>query len=172
MSSMSKVILTQKHLRQILNYDPETGSFLWRIRKEGINKLEAGHITKCGYHSIMINKINYRSHRLAWVYVYGSIPHRMQIDHINHDRSDNRIANLRLVTNQENQRNRRYTGNSSGVIGVCFDKARSKWKPHIKVDQKLINLGRFNTLEEAIAIRKAAEVQYGFHANHGEHIIY
>lgn len=163
---MSHFILTQDYLKKILHYDPDTGEFTWTDRKKNINRPEAGSSDSKGYEIIMINQKNYRAHRLAWLYMYGVMP-KNQIDHINHVPYDNRVSNLREVTNQENQRNRRYSGNSSGVIGVCFDKARSKWKPHIKVDGTLINLGRFDKLEDAVKARKLAEVKYGFHINHG-----
>lgn len=160
---MSHFILTQDQLKQLLTYDKQTGSFHWVKRNQRL----AGSTNKVqGYRSIHIKGKNYKCSRLAWLYVYGAMPTH-QIDHINHVRGDNRISNLREVTNQENQRNRRYTGNSSGVIGVCLDKTRNKWKPHIKVDGKLINLGRFDKLEDAVKVRRLAEVEYGFHTNHG-----
>ena len=162
---MSKPILTQIQLKEIIEYNPETGVFKWTNKKRWTNKRTVGHIDKDGYHSIMIDGRNWRAHRLAWLYVYGELPD--QIDHINHQKSDNRIANLRSVTNQQNQMNRRYTGNSAGFMGVCYDKSRKQYKPHIKVDQELINLGRYDSLEEAIGARIAAEVEYGFHINHG-----
>lgn len=167
---MSKPILTQEYLKKIITYDPETGTFVWTSNRQWANSHTVGYVNVQGYHSIMIDYKNYLAHRLAWLYVYGMLP-TLQIDHINHNTLDNRLSNLRLVTNQENQKNRAYTGNSSGRIGVCFDKARNKWKPHIKINQKLINLGRFDTLEMAILVRKAAEEKYGFHPNHGINII-
>ena len=162
---MSKPILTQIQLKEIIEYNPETGVFKWTKKKKWTNKRTVGHIDKDGYHSIMIDGRNWRAHRLAWLYIYGELPD--QIDHVNHNKADNRIVNLRSVTNQQNQMNRRYTGNSAGFMGVCYDKSRKQYKPHIKVDQELINLGRYDTLEEAIDARIAAEVEYGFHINHG-----
>ena len=165
MSSVSKSILTQEYLKEVIRYNPETGEFKWTQGKKWANRHTVGYVTSHGYHSIMIDKVNYSAHRLAWLYVHGELP--KQIDHINHNRSDNRIANLRSVTNQQNQMNRRYTGNSAGYMGVCYDKSRKQFKPHIKVNQELINLGRYDTLGEAIGARMAAEVEYGFHDNHG-----
>jgi hypothetical protein len=163
---MSKPILSQEYLKTILNYDPATGAFTWIIRKRGISKKEAGSISGRGYKTLMINKYNYTASRLAWIMHYGVQPDG-QVDHINHDRSDNKIENLRVVTNQQNQMNRRYTGNSSGVIGVCLVKKDGRWKSHIKVDGRLINLGEYKDIEEAISIRLCAEDHYGFHRNHG-----
>lgn len=165
MSSVAKAILTQDYLKEILHYNPSTGAFVWTENKQWRQK-KTGYMDKDGYHIIMIDGRNYRAHRLAWLYVYGEFPPH-QTDHINHDRADNRISNLRSVTNQENQMNRRFTGNSSGFRGVYWDKPREKWASKIKVNQKMINIGRFDSIEEAIGSRLTAEIEYGFHFNHG-----
>lgn len=162
---MSKPIITQKQLKDIIIYYPDSGRFEWTEKKKWVNKKTIGHIDKDGYHSIMINKRNWRAHRLAWLYIYGEIP--KQIDHINHIKNDNRLINLRAVTNQQNQMNRRYSYNTSGIMGVCFDKDRNKWKAQIKVNRESIQLGRYDDIAEAIGIRKTAELEYGFHDNHG-----
>ncbi len=163
---MSKPILTQQYLKEIIHYNPKTGLFKWTSEKKYANSHTIGYTNPYGYHSIMIDGRNFPAHRLAWLYVYGIFPPN-QVDHINHDKLDNRISNLRAVTNQDNQRNRRFTGNSSGFMGVYWDKARSKWKTQIKVNQVVVNLGRYDDITEAISMRLTAEDHYGFHSNHG-----
>ena len=128
---MSKPILTQEYIKNIIYYDPETGWMSWNGKKKWTKRGAIGYLNKDGYRVVMIDKCNYPVHRLAWVYVFGGIDAKLQIDHINHDRSDNRIENLRLVTNKENQMNRRFTGNTSGFRGVYWDKARAKWAPKV-----------------------------------------
>ena len=99
--------------------------------------------------------------------VITQAPKGVQVDHINHDRLDNRRANLRLVTHSENQRNRSVRkDSSSGFIGVYFVARLNKWRAQIYVNRTL-NLGYFSTLEEAVAARKAANLVHGFHENHG-----
>lgn len=109
-----------------------------------------------------------RAHRLIWEMHNGPIPNGMQIDHINHIRHDNRIENLRLVSNQENSKNNSMRkNNTSGVTGVCWNKQKGKWMAKIKVDYKTINLGLYSDIEKAVEARKQAEELYGFHENHG-----
>jgi len=130
-------------------------------------------MTKEDYHRCTINGNSYKLHRLIWIYHNGPIPEGMQIDHINHDRQDNRIENLRLVENsQENLRNMSMiNSNSSGHMGVCYLNGytgRKSWHAYIYVNNKKIGLGKYITKEEAIKVRKEAEEKYGFHPNHGK----
>ena len=103
---MTDVILTQTQLQEILEYDPTTGIFLWRENghKKRVSRVAGGAIPT-GYIVIGINKKTWMAHRLAWIYVNGNIPSDRFIDHINRDRSDNRIVNLRLVDPSENSKN-------------------------------------------------------------------
>jgi hypothetical protein len=159
--------LTADCVRSILDYDPETGIFRWKWR-EGLRKSDntrraekvAGSLTSNGYIALRINRQDYQAHRLVWLYVHGVWP-ADQIDHINGDRADNRIANLREATNQENARNAdlRKT-NSTGVVGVYWDKRHQKYYAGIIVNDKSIYLGLFSTLEEAAIVRAAAEIKY------------
>tara|TARA_R100001230_G_C5689678_1_gene202493 strand:- start:3336 stop:3875 length:540 start_codon:yes stop_codon:yes gene_type:complete len=104
------------------------------------------------------------AHRVVWALAYGAWPEKF-IDHINHDRADNRLSNLRLVSNQENCRNQRLgKSNVSGSVGVYWVPAENKWKAKIGHD----HLGTFSSKSDAIAARKKAEASYGFHINHGK----
>ncbi len=152
--------MTQKKLKSKVVYNHLTGIFTKKDIFFGSNHNE-------GYLTGWIGDKQYLLHRLAWLYVYGYLPEN--IDHINHDRSDNRISNLREVTRKENQQNMSMrSDNVSGVTGVSWDKSRNRWAARIKVDAGYIYLGRFAEFSDAVNARKNAEVLYGFHANHGK----
>ena len=159
---VSRPELTAEQLRSILHYSPETGIFTWKVRTS--NGVKAGDVAGCssggGYLRITVLSRLYQAHRLAWLYVYGEWP-KGQIDHINRIRTDNRIANLREVSHKQNLQNAgKYSHNTSGHSGVVWNKRASKWLARIAHNQKQIHLGCFNTIEEAIAARKAAEKLY------------
>ena len=166
---LGMAFLTQERLKEILSYNPETGEFIHLLsRGKGKKGRVAGsvHPTK-EYRYIRIEGKNYFSHRLAWFYVYGEWP-QDQIDHIDGNRLNNRIENLRDVTNAENRRNtKRQSNNTSGVTGVRRRKNHRKWEARIKVNRRCIHLGYFNDMETARRVRKEAEKRYGFHENHG-----
>ena len=154
--------LTAEYLRSILSYDPETGIFTRKVRTSTRVKVGdvAGSADGIGYLRIRLQSRKYKAHRLAWLYTYGEWP-KDQIDHINRNRSDNRIANLREVTNKQNGQNRsKPSSNTSGYQGVHWNKQSSKWQVKIKHNCKDIHLGYFAYLEEAISTRKAAEKLY------------
>jgi len=142
-------MITAERLRFLVNYNPETGNFTWKIsrRKCKIGS-EIGCIAKTGYKMIRLDNMLYLSHRLAWLYVYGNWPVN-QIDHINGNRLDNSLANLREATNMENAQNRfnLRKNNKSGFAGVR--KENNKWLAEIKVNYIPIRIGLFNTPEEA-----------------------
>ncbi len=154
--------LTAEQLRSILNYDPETGIFTWKVRTSA--SVKAGDVAGCpgvnGYLRISVQSRLYQAHRLAWLYVYGVWP-KDQIDHINRNRSDNRRANLREVTHKQNQQNKsKPSSNTSGHPGVYWCRRRSKWRAKIEHNYKQVHLGYFTDIEEALAARKAAEKLY------------
>lgn len=166
--------ITQKYLKQVLHYDKDTGVFTWKVSNS--NRVKAGNQTGHkkqaeGYTRIAINTKLYYSHRLAWLYEYGEFPID-QIDHVNHDRADNRIANLREVNNYLNSRNisKRKT-NTSGFNGVSWNKRDKTWLAEIIVNGNKIFLGYFKDKNEAICARLHANRLYQFHANHGKDII-
>lgn len=105
---------------------------------------------------------------LAWLYCFAEFPDG-HLDHINHDRSDNRLDNLREVTYLENQRNRtRSKNNTSGTTGVYWSADRNRWRVSISINNKTKHLGSHINKEDAVAAREAANIKYGFHENHGK----
>lgn len=120
-----------------------------------------------GYKQGAIYKRRYFAHRVIWMLKHGNWPEN-QIDHINGERSDNRLENLRDVTMLENSKNQKKSArNSSGATGVCWDKSRGKWIAHIRSNGRRKFLGHFSDFESAQNARKKAEAEYGFHPNHG-----
>jgi len=167
---MTQNILTQKELKELLHYNPETGIFTWIKIKGSSNRTigcVAGHNNGNGYLSIMINGKTHKAHRLAWLYMTKKWP-KDQIDHDNHIRHDNRWVNLFEATNQDNQKNStKYKNNTSGVTGIGWVERLLKWRARISVNDRLVHLGVFTDKFEAICARKSANNKYGFHANHG-----
>jgi len=162
-------MITQKELKQEIQYETDTGLFYWLINKPGRQmNIKVGCIDKDkNYLIITIDGISYGAHRLAWLYYYGQFPNG-QIDHKNQNRQDNRIDNLRDVSPSTNMKNKsKYRNNNSGVVGVRFCKKAKVWIAQIGVDKKVIYLGSFKDKAEAISVRKDAEIAFGFHPNHG-----
>ena len=160
-------MITQTELKRVLDYNPGDGVFRWKIRPT--YRIAPGTVAGWGtgydYRCIMFGGKTYRSHRLAWLYIYGEFPSH-EIDHINGDRSDNRIENLRDVTKFENQRNaKKRHDNTSGVTGVR--RRHGKWYARIFVNSKDTDLGFFDDWFNAVCARKAAEHKHSFHPNHG-----
>jgi hypothetical protein len=153
-------MLTQARLKELLLFDDAAGRFVWRLSgRKHIAGEYAGCIKPHGYEMIGIDYARYYSHRLVWLYHHGEWP-RSQIDHINGNRSDNRIINLREASHTENQRNRgRQKNNHSGTNGVHWASREQRWIAKIKVHQKTRQIGAFLEKNEAIAARKAAETK-------------
>ncbi len=161
--------MKQEIIKRIFHYSPDTGLFT-RLVKQGqrgaIGSIAGSADTK-GYTIIKIDGKSHKAHRLAWLYVYGEMPDS-HIDHINHNPSDNRISNLRSVTQAENNKNRPpQHDNKSGVSGVIWRKQSKKWMARISVKNKRVHLGLYSDINEAIKVRLIANVLYGFHKNHG-----
>lgn len=148
---MSKPIPNVDSLRSLLTYNPETGAFHWAVNR---CNLRAGTKTGCrantGYLLIRVNRSLYLAHRLAWMMSYGKDPGEYQVDHIDGLRDDNRIANLRLVTNAQNQQNRRkaQVTNQTGILGVGLTR-NGAYRAHIKKDGNQFHLGQFSSAESA-----------------------
>ena len=154
---------SQDRLRDLFSYDPETGLFV-RLRLAGGQTAGtiAGSKKSKGYIGIAVDGRLYYAHRLAWVYVYGDTEVG-EIDHINHQPADNRIANLREVTRKQNQENYSLrVDNTSGVTGVDFRNGR--WRARISQQGKMLNLGSFETRDQAIIARRDAERRIWTHA--------
>ena len=166
---MARCNLTQKRLKELLHYDPETGVFTWRITRgsNAVKGTEAGAIDG-EYLRIKIDGKSYRAHRLAILYVTGKWPPH-DVDHKNHAGTDNSLGNLRPATEAQNMKNRKLNRNStSGYKGVTWNKKDQRWWARIMVSGKSKFLGRFNDPETAhAAYCAAADALHGEFANHG-----
>lgn len=144
--------LTQQRLQELLHYDPDTGIFTRLVRTAQVAPVGsvAGGKNGRGYIQIKIDGSMYLAHRLAWLYVHGGFPSK-QIDHINCVKTDNRIANLRNVSQAENNQNLKTpkANNTSGYMGVSWDKCGQRWKAYIAVKRKQVTLGYFENAEDA-----------------------
>ena len=153
-------MITQNRLRELLQYAPETGEFMWRVShpRAKVGAI-AGATDHYGYVVIRLDGHLYKAHRLAWLYVHGVWPSK-NIDHINRVKNDNRMENLRLADQSINMHNVDVRVNSkSGVAGVTWRADRKKWNARIKVGYKNFNLGLFDDMAAAVAARYAAEVR-------------
>lgn len=143
--------LTVTRLREVLEYEAETGLFKWLVVLSNVVRSGsiAGCLNKYGYRLIRIDGNLYLAHRLAWLYMHGQWPEN-EIDHINGETSDNRISNLRQATRSQNMQNEkvaRKSNKSCGLLGVS--KNGRGWKAEIKVDGKKLHLGSYKTPSEA-----------------------
>ncbi len=154
--------MTQKRLMTLVHYSRRTGVFT--SRKSG---KVLGSPNDAGYLVVKLGVKYFALHRLAWLYVYGYMPEGV-IDHLDHDKQNNAIHNLREVSQTDNCKNHKLSKkNTSGAVGVRWNERLEKWTAAIKVDRKNIHLGVFDSFEEAVAARAEANIKYGFHENHG-----
>lgn len=146
---MAKPDINVERLKQLLHYEPENGIFTWRIANSPrvIVGDIAGNVLR-GYRDIGIDGSNYKAHRLAWLYVHGAWP-TMRIDHINGVKDDNRISNLRDVSQATNNQNRRAASSrsTSGFLGVT--KIKDFFRAVICVNGKTRQIGNYQTPESA-----------------------
>lgn len=154
--------LTFERLREVLDYDPLTGVFSWRVRLSDKTRLGAiaGTTKDKGYVQVRIDGVKYLAHRLAWLYVTGKWPEDV-IDHVDRNPSNNRLVNLRPATRRENHQNLNMRkANTSGFTGVSrCDRNPAKWRAVITDYGKQHYLGRFDTPEEAHAAYLAAKAR-------------
>ncbi len=161
--------MTQEQLKEILDYDPLTGVFIWKVpRKKGA--IRSGTIAGClegrGYVAIKIFRKQWKAHRLAWLYMTGEHPIG-EIDHINGVRTNNAWSNLRQASHKQNGENIKLRNdNTSGFRGVCFDKRRGRWMAKVEHYKKQYNLGYFDTAELAAEAARSKRADLFTH-DHG-----
>lgn len=178
--SVVRFLPAQEILRELLHYDPATGKLRWLRRDRrwfgddrtffAWNKRLANQPAMTalshGYPHGSIGGENFPAHRVIWKWMTGEEPNI--IDHINGDRGDNRWANLRSTTRSGNQRNlRMMKNNTSGRCGVSFHRQSNSWHAYIRAAGKRLSLGNYRTFEEAVSVRSRAEIDLGYHKNHG-----
>lgn len=185
---MKKKSIPIETLRALLICDPAQGKLFWKHRpleyfaevKNPGHQCAAWNTRYAGKEAFTTGSHGYRqgsifsslyfAHRVIWAMTTGAWP-LDQIDHVNGVKDDNRIENLRAVTCTENMRNAAMPrNNTTGVMGVVWNKRDKKWQAQIMVGGKQIYLGLFDDLEEAAAARAAAEIEFGYHENHGRAI--
>ena len=173
--------LTQEYVHECFDYNSKTGDLIWLNRprhhftRDSTQKLingrfsgrVAGFLSGQGYRSVSLSNTSFLASRVIHLYMTGALPNG-EIDHINHDRDDNRWENLRVVSRKQNCRNVsiRKT-NKYGATGVHFCDLARKWRAQIGFNNRRIALGTYDDFETALRARRDAEVRYGFHPNHG-----
>lgn len=162
-----EIALSHGYLTKVLDCNSEAGEPIWKISPSRSIKAgtRAGVVNKTGYRLISINNIRYKAGRLAWLYHYGGWPsdETPQIGHMNGNRPDGRIVNLRQVTDEQNSRNQKVrSANTSGRTGVQFHKPIGKWMAVIRNNGKYECLGYYAKFEDAVKAREAAEIRYGY----------
>jgi len=173
---MSKAKPIPPEVVDYLDYNPENGILTWKKKTSIYSAIkinqEAGCKRKrttgdCHEVIIVFNQKFYKAHRIAYFIYHGVDPKEKQVDHIDGNPLNNKIDNLRLVTNNQNQFNKSFKkNNTSGVVGVCWHKSNKKWRARIYHKNKEISLGYFDDIEEAKAVRVVAEKKYfGKHRN-------
>jgi hypothetical protein len=158
-------MIDQTRLKQVLDYLPLAGLFIWnnptnrRVKKGS----QAGTICSDGYVAITIDGQKYMAHRLAYLYMVGSMPED-QIDHIDRDRANNKWQNIRSCSPRENQRNTKVRlNNTSGFSGVTWHKDRNRWRARIHNNEGVeVSLGSFVKKQDAINARLKAEGVFGY----------
>lgn len=166
--------LTAERARELLDYDPDTGVLRWKKSKPH-SKRKAGDIAggvlhkACGksYGQIRIDRRMYKTHRVIWLMVHGVWAE--EIDHADGNGLNNRLSNLSSVSRIKNQRNKRLCHkNKFGCPGIYEVPGRKKkFRVQINNGSRQLLVGAYYTLEEAIAARKQAEIDHGYHQNHG-----
>ena len=169
MKDEQEILPPLSSLRELLDYDPDTGVFLWKVSRGNASAgSTAGWLSSVsGYRRIVINGVQCLAHRLAWKIANGSEP-VTEIDHINNDRSDNRIANLREATRSQQRMNTTGYG-SSQFLGVSWHNPSNKWRSRITVNGKTNSLGYYDSESAAAtAYNVAAAKHFGEFANLNE----
>lgn len=160
---MKEKALPANEVRDLLDYDPISGVFTWKMRSDGPARWnaewvgrQAGSVNHDGYISIGIRNRRYQAHRLAWAWMIGTWPDR-DIDHVDGNRSNNQWQNLRKATKSQNSQNTKIPKtNTTGVKGVCYDKNTGKWQSQIRCNGKRMYLGQFASISQAQAAYEMA----------------
>ena len=167
---LGKNNLKRNTLNKMFNYDGDSGKLYHAYDKRGnaLKGVEAGWLTNNGYREVQIHLKTYKVHRVIYTMMLGEVKKQLHIDHINHIRDDNRLENLRLVLPNQNMKNKsEYKNNSSGVVGVHWNKKSKNWVARINIKGERKSLGSYLKFTDALDARKNAEVLYGYHKNHG-----
>lgn len=175
--------LTQEIVRELLDYDPETGILTWKERDvkwfksehaskvwntRYANKEAFTYINKSGHKQGAIFYVNYFSHQIIWLWMTGEWSSE-DIDHINGLPFDNRFSNLRHVSHEDNCRNQKLRNtNKSGINGVCWCKNRKRWLASVTINGKTRIIKRCHTKEEATELANEAREKLNYHKNHGK----
>ena len=153
---MADADITAQRLRELFTYEPETGLLRWRVKRSWNVEVGsvAGSINSDGYRVLRFDGRIYQAHRVVWLLERGEWPSG-QIDHINGDRLDNRVENLRDVSGSINTQNQRrpQKNNKGGYLGVYYQKLTPSrpWAACISIDGRRVTLGRYDTPEQAHA---------------------
>ncbi len=150
-------------------YDATTGGFCWAVSRPGCTRgASAGSLTRSGYVVLKLGRQSVRAHRLAWFLSYGAWPDG-EVDHINGNPADNRLANLRVVDRAGNSQNRRsaHRDSSHGFLGATWNKQHKRWQAKIMANGKRHHLGYFETVEAAHAAHMVAKQR--LHISGGGH---
>lgn len=161
-------MITQERLRELLEYFPATGEFIWKRNKgKQIAGTSANRVTDSGYRIVMLDRENYRQHRLAFFYMTGEWPTEF-VDHINGDKSDNRWENLRECSKSQNGFNvGTKCTNTSGFKGVSWRQDRNKFRAYTRIKGQIKHLGYFDDPELAdLVVTSARELHHGEFARH------
>ena len=149
-------MITQEELKLIVFYDEQNGIFI----KNKTNKIMGSIDISTGYIRIQIKKVRYAAHRLAWLYMYGYMP-KEQVDHINGNRSDNRICNLREANASQNSLNRKTLESTiSNIKNVNLHKETGKWRVRCTINKIRKDFGLFDSLEFAELVAKEVMEKY------------
>ena len=172
----------KEYLNECFLADYSSGQLIWKNRpahhfrdvraQKILNTRHAGKVAGTlgndGYVRVILGRKSYLMHRIIWTLAHGDIPNDMHIDHINHNRSDNSLNNLRIVSKKENLKNKsRSSRNTTGHSGIILRADDGKYMVRVSVNGVRYSAGCFSSLEEAISVRNMELRKNNYHPNHG-----